>query len=67
MIQLENMESVTFPSIFLQVPVQRAGHINTWLLFGKMCLAAPICSIAVFARAGRGVQIHFAFGYWNTW
>jgi hypothetical protein len=59
---MENIESATFPRVFLQVPVQRAGHINTWLLFGKMCLALHICSIAVFASADRGGPDPFCIG-----
>ena len=63
---IENMESATFPRVFLQVPVQSAGHMKTWLLFGKMCFASHICSIAIFARAGGGHQIHLPIGSWNT-
>jgi hypothetical protein len=57
---MENIVLAIFPNVFLQVPVQSAGHKNTCLLLGKMCLTSHICSTAILAKARGGAHIQLA-------
>jgi hypothetical protein len=51
---MENMAWAIFPNVFLQVPVQSAGHKKTCLLLGKMCLTSHFFLPQSLLKPGEG-------------